>query len=48
MNFWKLLRWASTAIFALLLFIEVFFRGHFDYPNGNTPEAPRPAPIIVH
>jgi hypothetical protein len=48
MNFWKLLRWASAAIFILLILVEVLVQGHFDFPNGNAPDVPRPAPIIVH
>jgi hypothetical protein len=46
MNFWKLLRWVSAALFIVLIFLSlVFANARFDSQTGD---APRPAPLIVH
>ena len=47
MNFWKVLRWISAAIFIVLILIAALDRLHTDISNGAAPDAPRPAPIIV-
>jgi hypothetical protein len=49
MNFWKLLRWVSAAIFIVLILLSlVFAHSRFDFSAGNAQDAPRPAPLIVH
>jgi hypothetical protein len=49
MNFWKLLRWISAAIFIVLILLGlVMAQLHFDFSVGGAQDAPRPAPLIVH
>ncbi len=49
MNFWKLLRWVSAAIFVVLILLSlVLAHSRFDFSTSGAQEIPRPAPLIVH
>ena len=49
MNFWKLLRWISTALFVLLILLALLSTlSRFEFTTGAAQDAPRPAPLIVH